>query len=691
MFVFSIIGFFVAFALNLIDSIIYFFTSFFTSKKKEVVPAIQSVEVDVPTKKGEGKPRMNAKYPKELVATPVEGLLTLNELWDNAAAKYKNKKCTLNSISILTFQRFGELKWQTFTEVDERIKNFANGLAHLTYLKPGDYFGFFENTRPKWMIGAQACFRSSFPVVTVYSNLGEDALMYSINQTKMQAIFCNASSIQVLKKLKKEDKIPTLKYIIFANEYKNEEKVEGLEICSFSEVEEVGKKQTETKLTPPKPDDVAVIMYTSGSTGNPKGVVIYHRNLVSVVAAFSECLGDISKDTHIAYLPLAHIFELGVEIAILVLGACVGYGSPRTLTDANAKPVGDLKAIKPTLMIAVPRIYDTIKKGAMEKVNNGGAITKWIFQTALAAKKRAVQNGKDTPLWNLLVFNKFKENLGGRTTRLISGGAPLSKESQEFLRLAFGAVTVQGYGLTETCAGGTVQDVNETYYTAYQIGPPIPSCQIKLVDVEDMKYFSSSNPPQGEICIKGLNVSGGYFNEEEKTKEAYDQDGWFHTGDIGQWEKNGTLRIIDRKKNLVKLAHGEYVAIEHLESIYGGNPFVAPNGIVVYGDSYKNSLVGIVLPQASYLQKWAEEHKISGSMEELCKNPKVIAALLKSLKENAAHHKKKSFEEVKDIRLFADEWTPENGMLTAAMKLKRSAIIEKYKSDIDEMYSKLEQ
>jgi long-chain acyl-CoA synthetase len=158
-------------------------------------------------------------------------------------------------------------------------------------------------------------------------------------------------------------------------------------------------------------------------------------------------------------------------------------------------------------MCAVPRIYDTIKKGALEKVNGGGKLTKWIFETALKAKKVAAKNGRDTPLWNLLVFNKFKENLGGRTTRLISGGAPLSAESQEFLRLAFGAVVVQGYGLTETCAGGTVQDVNEPYFVTLNVGAPIPSCQIKLIDVPDMKYFSSNTPPQGEICIKGLNVN----------------------------------------------------------------------------------------------------------------------------------------------------------------------------------------
>jgi long-chain acyl-CoA synthetase len=138
----------------------------------------------------------------------------------------------------------------------------------------------------------------------------------------------------------------------------------------------------------------------------------------------------------------------------------------------------------------------------------------------------------------------------------------------------------------------------------------------------------------------------------------------------------------------VKLSHGEYVAIESLEAIYGGNPFISPNGIVVYGDSYKNSLVGIVLPQTSYVTKWAEENKIQGSIEELCKNPKVIAALLKSLKDTAIQHKKKSFEEIRDLCMYPDEWTPENGMLTAAMKLKRSAIIEKYKEDIDAMYAK---
>jgi len=316
-------------------------------------------------------------------------------------------------------------------------------------------------------------------------------------------------------------------------------------------LEKIGEKAEKHKLSPPSKEDVAVIMYTSGSTGLPKGVIIKHRNLSGICASFEHVVGGLTdKDIHLGFLPLAHILELACEISFLTIGGRIGYGTPRTLTDEGAKPCGDLAAIKPTIFIGVPRIYDTIKKGALEKVSKGGYLPKLLFELAFNAKKKAIENNTDTPLYNLLVFKKFRATIGGNVRVFVSGGAPFSRDSHEFMRICFDCPVIQGYGLTETCGGGTAQNLEHNDYS--NAGAPILSCMLKLVDVAEMNYLTTDKQPKGEIYIKGENVSFGYLNDEKKTKEEFDSDGWFHTGDIGTFLDNGTLKIIDRKKEFGK-------------------------------------------------------------------------------------------------------------------------------------------
>jgi len=289
-----------------------------------------------------------------------------------------------------------------------------------------------------------------------------------------------------------------------------------------------------------------------------------------------------------------------------------------------------------------------------------------------------------------LFFQNFLPEVGGRLRIMVSGGAPISQETMEFIKVCFGCVIIQGYGLTETCGMGTFQD--PTKFSTNNVGIPGGSNEIKLVDVSEMGYTSKDFPcPRGEICIRGNNVTMGYFKDQKKTDECFEKDGWFHTGDVGQWNKDGTLSIIDRKKNLVKMAHGEYVALENLESIYGASPFVFPNGLMMYGDSFKDNIVAVMLPHPQYLTTWASENGCTGSISELAKNEKVIKAVLKSFQELGNNAKKKKFEFISSVRIVTGEWTPENGLLTSSMKLKRQDIKKFYENEIEEMYKELKE
>lgn len=219
------------------------------------------------------------------------------------------------------------------------------------------------------------------------------------------------------------------------------------------------------------------------------------------------------------------------------------------------------------------------------------------------------------------------------------------------------------------------------------VGPPTPCCDIKLVDVPEMGYHTSNAVPRGEIAVRGPNVALGYYKREEQTREVFMDDGWFMTGDIGQINEDGTLSVIDRRKNIIKLDHGEYIALEKLESVYGNSPFVSPNGVCVYADPFSSYPVALVLPQQMYAENWARANKIQFSdFSNLCRDKCLQNAVLQSLQQEARNANLKQFEVVREVRCLDEEWTPENGVLTAAMKIKRSEIAQRYKAALDEMY-----
>jgi len=403
-----------------------------------------------------------------------------------------------------------------------------------------------------------------------------------------------------------------------------------------------------------------------------------------VIAAGYKCITVHPSDTYMAFLPLAHVLELVVENVILMAGGSLGYGNPRTLTTSAMKNCyGDIKELRPTLMAGVPEVWERIRKGAFEKLKKQPKIVQGAFNGAFSIKKALHPYlGLRIPIIDTM-FSALRSETGGRLRIMLSGGAPVAADTQTFLRMCFGCNCIQGYGLTETCGVVSLQLPDD--YEPGVVGGPVPAAEIKLLDIPDMGYTHLDSPnPRGELLARGPGITVGYYKNEEQTKEVY-KDGWFSTGDIAEILPNGSLKIVDRKKNLVKLSHGEYIALEKLESVYKHSEFV--ENICCYGDSSKEFAIALIVPHKNHLESWAEQNGIhENDFQALCDNDKVKDMVLKSLQELGKKSRLASFEILQGLYLSAEEWTAENDMLTAAFKLKRRNIVKKYQEQIDAMY-----
>jgi len=287
-------------------------------------------------------------------------------------------------------------------------------------------------------------------------------------------------------------------------------------------------------------------------------------------------------------------------------------------------------------------------------------------------------------LLDTIVFNKVKEATGGKLRICLNGGGPIAKETQRFLSFAITPM-ISGYGLTETSAMGAIMD--PLMWTDTSLGELPGSIEAKLVDFPDAGYHATNNPPQGEIWIRGASVAGGYLDLPEETKESFTDDGWFKTGDIGQFDHNGQIVIIDRKKNLVKTLNGEYIALENLESTYRSATIVA--NICVYADSTKTKPIAIIVPAEPALKKLAGDNGIAGDhLEELVHNEKLNDLVLKQLQDVGRKGGLSGIEIIEGVVLADEEWTPANGLTTSAQKLNRKPILEKYKKDVQHAYKK---
>jgi len=523
---------------------------------------------------------------------------------------------------------------------------------------------------------AHSCFAQNIPFCTAYDTLGEDGLQHSLAEPDVVGIFTNAALLDTLANVIANT--PTVKYVVYDGKpeeaqleklKKNFGDREGVQMIHIDDLKKQGKEKKVERVKP-KPDDVACIMYTSGSTGAPKGVILTHSNLVAAIGAVEKLLGAHLKpnDTFLAYLPLAHILEFIVESTLTYVGLTMGYGSVKTLTSNSTRNCeGDLPTFKPSIMVGVPAVWETIRKGINQKVNGGSSVARLAFKGGYAAKKNKIPLLSSAA--DAVVFSKVRAQTGGRLRLALSGGAAISKETQEFLETALVQI-LQGYGLTETVGMCAILLPEFMQYSC--VGIPVPAVEVKLVDVPDANYFASKN--QGEIWIRGPAVSKGYFKREKETKEAFTEDGWFMSGDVGQWNKDGTLSIIDRKKNLVKLSGGEYIAIEKLESSYKSCDYV--QNLCVHAHPDAKQPMAIVFPREDGFRKLPGATG-GQDLADLCQKKELASAMLKELNSVGKQAGFKPLEMLQCVVL-----VPEDLPVTAAQKIQRKQAVEKYQEQV---------
>jgi len=579
-------------------------------------------------------------------------------------------------------------KWLKYKEVSDRAEHLGSGLLHRG-LKPNPdtFIGIFAQNRPEWIIGELACYTYSMVAVPLYDTLGPEALVFIIDRAEISTVLCDKQNkAEMLLQNRETEQTPVLKTIVIMDSF-DSELVErgakcGVDILSWEALETLGKSDLQ-KPVPPKPDDISIICFTSGTTGNPKGAMLTHENVVSdaagMIKSFEIAVAPNSQDVSISFLPLAHMFERVVQTVLYGSGGKVGFfqGDIRLLPD-------DMKALQPTIFPVVPRllnrVYDKVQSGAKTPFK------KWLLNFAVDRKLAEVREGviRKNSIWDSLIFHKVQESLGGRVRVMVTGAAPISPSVLDFLRASLGCQIFEAYGQTECTAGCTCTMPGDA--TSGHVGIPVPCNIVKLVDVEEMNYFSSNG--EGEVCVKGNNVFKGYLKDPEKTAEALDEDGWLHTGDIGKWLPSGVLKIIDRKKNIFKLAQGEYIAPEKIENVYIRSEPVAQ--VFVHGDSLQSSLIAIVVPDAEVLPNLAQKLGLNGSLEELCTNQEIKKAILSDMTKLGREGGLKSFEQVKALHLHPELFSVENGLLTPTLKAKRAELKALFQPRIDELYTSIQ-
>ena len=565
--------------------------------------------------------------------------------------------------------------WVSITHRDalERVQAISLGLRELG-IKPGDKVAILSENRPEWSLSDYACLCARATDVPIYPTLPAKQTEYILNDSEAVAVFCSTVS-QVNKVLEVKGNLSRLKHVIV---FDGAAAAQRPGVLSFADLEAKGRAavprhpQWKQEALTAQPDDLATLIYTSGTTGDPKGVMLSHHNIWSNVQAVLQMIPIGIGDECLSMLPLSHSYERMVDYTLFQAGVIINFAES---FDTVATNLGE---VKPTVVLSVPRLYEKVYARVLENALSGSAIKRTIFFWAkrtgeqwatlslaglpipggLAIKKKVADR---------LVFAKLQARTGGRIRFFVSGAAPLSADIAKFFYSA-GLPIIEGYGLTESSPVLTLNPLDRIKLGT--VGRAIPGVELKIAQ-------------DGEILARGPNIMQGYYKLPEATKETLDVGGWLHTGDIGEIDSDGYLKITDRKKELLKTAGGKYIAPQPIEMAVKRNKFVA--NAMLYGDRRKFPIV-LVVPNFDNLERWARERNLTyGTRAELIQLPdvqaKVEREVMSTLRELA------KFETPKKVVLLENDFTIESGELTPTLKVKRRVVEKRYKDVIDAAYA----
>lgn len=566
----------------------------------------------------------------------------------------------------------GHWRETSFRELGEIVTGLASALL-ASGLKKGDKVAILSQTRLEWTLSDLSILTIGAITVPIYPTLLQDEVFYILENSDARAIFVEDEE-QLVKVMQVRDKLPLLKKAII---FRGDGASNGDFTMSFKEFQELGGKESfrykqrlRTEAREIGGDDLATIVYTSGTTGVPKGVMISHENIMFNIRALDKIIISSKGDRALAYLPLSHVFERFNQFV------AIHRGNSYAFAESLEKMAENLGEIKPASMAGVPRVYEKIYQRINEQVEKGPALARLIFNWALGVGKRTIpyqEKVEKLPFFlswqfklaNLLVFKKIKERLGGKVKYCICAAAPISKEILEFF-LSLNIGMYEGYGMTETTAPTSMNYPGRN--RAGTVGLPFPAVECRIAE-------------DGEILIKGGNVFLGYYKMPEETKKTL-EDGWLHTGDLGEIDEDGYLSITGRKKELIITSGAKHVAPNKLENLFGSSPYISQ--IVPYGDNRKY-LTAIISINEEAVSNYARENEIEfKSYADLARHPKIFD-LIKGIVEEK-NRLLASFETIKKFVILDHDFSIESGELTPTLKVKKHVVYQRYKDLLGGMY-----
>jgi long-chain acyl-CoA synthetase len=559
--------------------------------------------------------------------------------------------------------------WKKYS-ADDYINNAYNisfGLLSLG-LKKGDRVATISNNRPKWNFMDMGLSQAGIIHVPIYPTISNKDYNYILNHCDPVLVVVSDNILyQRIQPI--AEKIPGIKDIYSFNE------IEGVK--NWKEIVELGNKNrnkysNELKNIKEsiKPDETVTLLYTSGTTGHPKGVLLSHNNIISNINSISKIFHFNETHRTLSFLPINHIFERTVNYYFQKSGLSIYYA------ENLGTIVDNLREVKPHLFVTVPRLLEKVYDKIIAKGKELKGIKKQIFFWAVKLGLRYKLNRENGWFYHLklkiadkLVFSKWREALGGSVDLIVSGGAALQARLARIFNAA-GITLIEGYGLTETSPVIAVNNITTNEIKIGTVGPPLNGVDVRIAD-------------DGEILCKGPNVMQGYYKNPELTKQVIDKEGWFHTGDIGIFEDDKYLKITDRKKELFKLSSGKYVSPQVIENKFKESVFIEQ--IMVVGENQKFASA-LISPNFQFLHNWCSANGVSyRDNQELIQNEKVLQIIQKEI--NNLNKQLGQAEQIKRFRLVQEEWGPLTGELSPTLKLKRKYLTEKYNDILKEIFS----